>query len=94
MTIFKGTAEYYSKYRPQYPENVIEDLASKPKLDGTGSLLDIGCDTGTLAIPLSKYFEKVLAVDIDPGMVYEGERIAKELGITNMIVFNFLRELV
>jgi ubiquinone/menaquinone biosynthesis C-methylase UbiE len=84
MTIFKGTAEYYSKYRPQYPEGVIKDLASKLKLDGTGGLLDIGCGTGTLAIPLSKYFEKVIAVDVDQGMVAEAEKIAKELGITNI----------
>ncbi|MDP4001169.1 MAG: class I SAM-dependent methyltransferase [bacterium] len=84
MTIFKGTAEYYAKYRPQYPEWVIKTLADKLHLDGKGSLLDVGCGTGTLAIPLSKYFDKVLAVDIDPEMIEEGRRIAKGLGIKNI----------
>lgn len=84
MTIFKGTAEYYAKYRPQYPEWVIKTLAEKLKLDGKGKLLDIGCGTGTLAITLSKYFDEVLAVDIDSGMVEEGAKIVKELGIDNI----------
>lgn len=84
MTIFQGTAKYYSKYRPQYPKWVIEALAKKLNLDGQGALLDIGTGTGTLAIPLSMYFKKVLASDIDPGMVSEGEKNAKELNTGNI----------
>jgi ubiquinone/menaquinone biosynthesis C-methylase UbiE len=83
-TLFEGTSEYYAKYRPPYPPEMFKDVAEQFKLDGTGRLLDVGCGPGVLSLPLSKYFESVLALDIDSGMVEEGRKTAEEEGIQNI----------
>lgn len=70
--LFAGTAEYYAKYRPSYPAQFFNDVADHFKLDGLGQMLDLGCGTGELAIPLAKYFEKVLAMDPEPAMLRLG----------------------
>lgn len=67
--VFAGTAEFYAKYRPEYPEMVFHDIVHFYKLDGRGDMLDIGCGTGELSLPLAKYFNKVLAIDPDPDML-------------------------
>jgi len=81
--LFKDAAKYY-KYRPEYPIGLIKLIGSKLGLDGKGNLLDIGCGTGYLSIPLSKYFERVIAVDIDAGMLAEGKNKASALNIKNI----------
>jgi precorrin-6B methylase 2 len=74
--VFAGTAKYYAKYRAPYPPEIFADIARIFNLDGTGRLLDLGCGTGELAIPLAKYFEQVLAIDPDAGMLIEARKKA------------------
>jgi SAM-dependent methyltransferase len=74
-SLFAGTAAYYARYRPPYPLQLIKDIASHYGLDGKGRLLDLGCGPGTLTLPLSRYFESALAIDIDGGMIEEAKRI-------------------
>lgn len=83
-TLFEGTSEYYAKYRPSYPPKMFSNIVEKFHLDGKGKLLDIGCGPGVLTVPLSKYFEEVVAVDIDPGMIQAGKKSAKEAGAQNI----------
>jgi SAM-dependent methyltransferase len=84
LTIYEGTAWYYSRYRPVYPPSLVTLLRDKFELDGTGRLLDLGCGPGPVAIPLAHLFEEVLAMDPDDAMRAEGERIARERGIANI----------
>lgn len=76
-SLFAGTAAYYARYRPPYPPQLIKDIAAHFSLDGKGRLLDLGCGPGTLTLPLSHYFESVLAIDIDASMIEEAGRIQK-----------------
>jgi ubiquinone/menaquinone biosynthesis C-methylase UbiE len=69
--MFKGTAPYYARYRPAYPPELLVRLAAAAGLDGTGRLLDLGCGTGHVAVPLSRYVEEVVAVDAEPEMLAE-----------------------
>lgn len=69
--MFKGTAPYYARYRPAYPPELLVRLAAAAGLDGTGRLLDLGCGTGHIAVPLSRYVEEVVAVDVEPEMLAE-----------------------
>lgn len=69
--MFKGTAPYYARYRPAYPPELLVRLAAAAGLDGTGRLLDLGCGTGHIAVPLSRYVERVVAVDVEPEMLAE-----------------------
>src|SRR4051794_11342603 len=69
--VFHGTASWYARYRPRYPDALIEGLAEAAGLDGTGRLLDLGTGPGFLAVPLAAYVEEVVAVDPEPEMLAE-----------------------
>ena len=75
-TIFHGTAWYYARYRPGYPQELFDLLRGRFELDGTGRLLDLGCGTGKLAVPLAPLFEEVVAIDVDAGMLAELNAVA------------------
>lgn len=82
---FEGTARYYSEYRLDYPKEMLQLIEDAFGLDGTGTLLDAGCGTGKLALPLSKHFETVVALDPDEGMLRELERRCRAEHITNVV---------
>jgi ubiquinone/menaquinone biosynthesis C-methylase UbiE len=70
-----------------YPQEFFDYVVANAKLNGRGRLLDLGCGTGELAIPLAKYFEYVLGLDPDLGMLKEARKKQYALGINN-ISFN------
>jgi ubiquinone/menaquinone biosynthesis C-methylase UbiE len=82
--LFAGTAEYYARYRLRYPAAVLDILAARFGLDGTGRLLDLGTGPGQLAIPLASRFAEVVALDVSGEMIAEGERQAARAGVTNI----------
>lgn len=67
--LFRGTAEYYDRYRLPYPEAMVEDLVRRTHVSGRGRLLDLACGTGQLAFALRRWFGEVWAVDSEPDMV-------------------------
>lgn len=75
--IFKGTAWYYARYRRPYQKQILKDIVARYDLDGRGRLLDIGCGTGELAVPLSRYFERVIGIDPSADMLAEARERAK-----------------
>lgn len=81
---YVGTAGYYSLYRLPYPDTLIEQLRLQAKITGRGRLVDLGCGPGRLSLPLSRYFARVTAVDIEREMVREGQKKARERGIGNI----------
>jgi SAM-dependent methyltransferase len=81
---FAGTATYYIRYRPPYPDEFLSDLRSHAKTTGYGSLLDLACGPGRVAIPMAPYFKSVLAVDVEAEMIAVGEREASRRGVTNI----------
>ncbi len=82
--LFKGTAKCYAKYRPKYPKEFFADVVKKFSLNGKDNLLDLGCGTGELAIPLSSYFKKVVAMDPEPEMLKQGKLQAKRVKAKNI----------
>lgn len=83
--LFKGTAPYYARYRPGYPEAMISRVIESFGLDGTGRLLDLGCGTGQLLVPLARYVKTAVGMDPEPEMLAEAKRVAAEAGITNAV---------
>lgn len=84
-SLFEGTAWHYARYRPNYPAVVINDLVQNVGLDGTGRLLDIGCGTGQLTLPLAGHVAQAVGVDPEADMLTEATRQADERGITNVL---------
>lgn len=82
--LFAGTAWHYARYRPGYPHVFIDDLVAQLGLDGTGRLLDLGCGTGQLTLPLARHVAEAVGLDPEPGMLAEAERHARECGVTNV----------
>ncbi|MUG92073.1 methyltransferase domain-containing protein [Scytonema sp. UIC 10036] len=83
-TLFKGTASYYARYRPPYPNTLFEVLSERFNLNGQGRLLDLGCGTGHIAIPLSDRFQEVVGVDPQPEMLREARKEAEAFGASNI----------
>jgi ubiquinone/menaquinone biosynthesis C-methylase UbiE len=67
--LYRGTAEYYDRYRLTYPRILTEDLAGRVRPSGHGLLLDLACGTGQLAFALHTSFAETWAVDQEPDMV-------------------------
>ena len=82
-TLFEGAAPHYSAGRLPYPPGLEAALTDVLGLDGTGTLLDVGCGPGTVALRLAARFGRVVGVDPDPGMLAEAARLAGEAGIAN-----------
>lgn len=72
--LFEGTAALYSRFRHRYPDEAIQLLVDRFSLNGTTPVLDLGCGTGQIAIPLAQRDVPVWAVDPDAEMLAEGLR--------------------
>jgi SAM-dependent methyltransferase len=71
---FGAVAANYDRYRPGYPEALIDDLATLQPHD----VLDVGCGTGKAARQLAARGMSVLGVEIDPQMA----AVAQSHGLT------------
>ncbi|WP_035854250.1 class I SAM-dependent methyltransferase [Cryptosporangium arvum] len=61
---FGPIAADYDRYRPECPDDLLADLVALNPAD----VLDVGCGTGKLAVPLRRAGLDVLGVEIDPRM--------------------------
>ncbi|MBM7691432.1 ubiquinone/menaquinone biosynthesis C-methylase UbiE [Peribacillus deserti] len=82
--LFKGTAWYYSQYRPLYPPSLIRFLIQRFSLDGNGALLDLGCGNGRLALRFTDWFEQIRGVDTESEMIDEAKRLCRQQRVENM----------
>ncbi|AWB43886.1 class I SAM-dependent methyltransferase [Paenibacillus sp. CAA11] len=82
--LFKGTAAYYSKYRPAYPAEIIRTIVRRFALDGRGRLLDLGCGTGQLTIRFADWFEQLVGLDPEQEMIDEALRFSKEMRLPHI----------
>jgi SAM-dependent methyltransferase len=82
--LYLGAADYYARYRPPYPEELLETLRDEAGVDGSGRLLDLGCGTGEIAVPMSPHFDEVWAVDQQPEMIELGRERAARSGASNI----------
>lgn len=82
--LFKGTAWYYSRYRPLYPSSLIRLLVNKFALSGEGRLLDLGCGTGQLALRFNDWFDEIIGVDTEAEMLDEANRLSIDNRVENV----------
>jgi SAM-dependent methyltransferase len=82
--LFKDTAWYYSRYRFGYPQEFFEYIAKLFDLDSQSRVLDLGCGTGQISIPLAKKAGEVIAVDSEQDMLEEAKKQAEKAGVQNI----------
>jgi hypothetical protein len=75
MGLFSGTAPYYARFRPGYPQAFFSDVITRFALNGTGRSLDLGCGTGSRSAfrdvtPVVHEFERIWTVDRIIGYLY------------------------
>lgn len=81
---FKSTAEFYSRFRVPYPQSLIAQLERDANLNRKSVVLDLATGPGRLALRLAPIVRKVVAIDIEPEMLQEGESKAQALGLKNV----------
>jgi ubiquinone/menaquinone biosynthesis C-methylase UbiE len=62
-TRFSSRAEYYSKYRPRYPEDIIQFMRKELGFGESSVIADIGSGTGILSELFLKHGNTVFAVE-------------------------------
>jgi len=82
--LFAGTGWYYARYRPGYPGAFVDDVVQRFQLDGTGRLLDLGCGSGQLTIPLAGQVAEAVGADPAVDMLAEAARRAEAAEVTTI----------
>lgn len=86
MTLGFGgdVAQYYAKFRRGYPPGVLEVLRESFTLTPHDAVLDLGCGTGQLAVPLASHVRSVIGMDPEPDMLSHAGEAATQQGVTNV----------
>ena len=74
MGFFSGKAGYHVRYRKVYPACVFDAIITGSGLTHSSEILDLGCGTGNVTIPLAERGFQVHAADPEPEMLAEGRR--------------------
>ena len=77
-------AEFYHAYRHGYPAGVIDALASAFGLGAQDLVVDLGCGTGQLALPLAGRVRAVIGMDPEPDMLRRARQAARDAGVSNV----------
>lgn len=85
MTLGFGgdVAAYYARFRRGYPAEVLEALRETFRLTPGDTVLDLGCGTGQLAVPLAPLVRHVVGMDPEPDMLRLAAETASRQGVTN-----------
>jgi SAM-dependent methyltransferase len=83
--LYRGTAPYYDRYRPPYPQALLDDLRRRLPVTGKGKLLDLACGTGQIALPLADDFSEAWAIDQEKEAVAYGRSNAAARGVGNIV---------
>ncbi len=78
IKFFAEKSSYYAKYRQGYPKEMFETIVSQFDLTSRSEILDLGCGTGNIAIPLAKRGFCVHAIDPDSEMIAEGKQVEEK----------------
>lgn len=78
-------AEYYAKFRRGYPPPVLDALQAVFGLSVADIVLDLGCGTGQLALPLASRVRSVIGMDPEPDMLRLAREDAVGQGVRNVV---------
>ncbi|MCV4231304.1 class I SAM-dependent methyltransferase [Virgibacillus sp. LDC1] len=61
---FEQSASYYQRSRPDYPEELFDELIQAANLHAGDHLLEVGCATGKATLPLARRGFKITCVEL------------------------------
>lgn len=74
---FSGeVADQYARYRRGYPPAVVDALVAALRLTPKDTVIDLGCGTGQLSLPLAGRVGRVIGVDPEPDMLQHARKAA------------------
>jgi hypothetical protein len=76
--------DFYQEFRRGYPTAVIDALVEAFELGREDIVVDIGCGTGQLTVPMADRVRAVVGMDPEPDMLERARQIANERGMTNV----------
>jgi len=79
-------ARVYDTYHQMFRDyrREAEQIVAALGLDGSATVLDMGCGTGAFAIHAAPHYGKVHAVDVAKAMLGRARRKARKAGLTNV----------
>ena len=78
-------AGYYHRYRHGYPSAVIDALARAFELTSQDVIVDLGCGTGQLTLPMARRVRAVIGVDVEPDMLEHARQGARDADVRNVM---------
>lgn len=79
--MFNQAAEYYDKYRPGYPQEIIDLLISVTEITKGSDLLEIGCGSGKATEQLTGNGFNILGIDPGEDLVRIGNKRFKNKNV-------------
>jgi len=61
---FDSVAKLYDQYRTGYPDDVVDAVIALSGVSAGTRVLEIGCGTGQLSVPLARYGVDLVAVEL------------------------------
>jgi len=81
---FRSAERYYASHRPDYGDPPVAHLADSFDLGADDRVLDLGCGTGQVAVPLADHVGAVVGMDPNSRMLGFAREHAREAGSENV----------
>lgn len=80
MSFSGEVADYYASFRRGFAPAALDFVVARLGVEPDDLVVDLGCGTGQLALPLSSRVRHVLAIDPEPDMLARGYRLGQNIG--------------
>ena len=86
---FDRVADAYAVFRPAPPREVIDYIVTASTLRRGSRVLEIGCGTGQLSVPLAEFGVEVVAIELGPHLGAVAGRNLKRFPHASVVVSSF-----
>jgi SAM-dependent methyltransferase len=71
---FDEAASLYDEVRPDYPEDLFDDIVSLSGIPAGGKILEIGCGTGQATVPFARRGYRILCIELGENLAAVARR--------------------